>query len=155
MDTMRHPLLRILVALFIGVIAPLCCCTVQALAGNLCGGTHEVSVQSDSCCHGCSGDPTSSDEQQTPTDHDEHAPGKCPSCPSCQGTAVGAGVKFEARGLALEQQFHALATLALAVLWELPPLDARAAPSLPGWASAPPFLKANREALRWHCALLV
>ncbi|MBL0870618.1 MAG: hypothetical protein IBJ18_08590 [Phycisphaerales bacterium] len=152
---MRHPLLRILVALLIGVIAPLCCCQVMGLTGSVCGGRHEVATASESCCQGCSGDPVSSDEQQTPSDGNEHAPRKCPSCPSCQGTAVGTAVKFEARVQVLDQQLHALATIALAVLWELPTLDARAAPSLPGWASDPPFLKANREALRWHCALLV
>lgn len=152
---MRHPLLSILVALFIGVIAPLCCCQFAVLTGAACGEVHGVAAQPDSCCRGCSGDPTPRDEKQTPTDHDEHTPGECPSCPSCQGTAVGTGVKFEAKVSALDQQLHALATIALAVLWELPPLDARAAPSWPGWASNSPFLRANREALRWHCALLV
>ncbi|MGD9688403.1 MAG: hypothetical protein AB7K52_04455 [Phycisphaerales bacterium] len=152
---MRHPVLRILVALFIGVVSPLCCCQVMELTGSACGGTHEVTAKSESCCSGCSSDPAPIHDQQAPADDDEHSPGKCPSCPSCQGTSVGAGVKFESKTPVLNHQLHALATLALAVVWNPPLPAAQAVPSLPAWAFDPPYLKANREALRWHCALLV
>lgn len=152
---MRHPLLRILVALLIGVITPLCCCQAMAMAGSVCGGPHEAVAAPDSCCHGCSEDSAPADEQSTPTDDDAPAPGKCPSCPSCQGTSAGTGAKVEARLPAFEQQWDAISTLALAALWELPPRVLRIRPVPPGWTHAPPYLKANREALRWHCALLV
>lgn len=152
---MRHPLLRILVALFIGVITPLCCCVVQAVAENACGGQHSAAVELASCCNGCSTQPGSDQDQDDPTEEPPSSPEKCPSCPSCQGTSGGTGAKAEIRVPAIEQVLDALATIALAAFWNLPPLDAEAAPPLPGWASDPPFLKANREALRWHCALLV
>lgn len=156
---MRHPLLRILVAFVIGVWSPLCCCQAMALAGTACDGGHAAVSEPDSCCGGCLIDPTSDHEQQAPTeDQDDDqgsAPGECPSCPSCEGNPSGTGVNAEVKLPAFEQQWDALTTLAVAVLWNLPPLDAQAAPAPPGWANAPPFLKANREALRWHCALQV
>jgi len=152
---MRHPLLRILVALLIGVASPLCCCQAMAMAGGVCGERHEVAAKADSCCQGCSGDPSSDQEQDAPEQEDPHTPGKCPSCPSCQGTSAGTGVKAEARLPAFEPQWDALSTLALAALWELPPTALQFKTVLPGWSHDPPFLRANRDALRWHCALLV
>ena len=52
MDTMRHPFLRILVALLIGVITPLCCCRAALLVGSACDGKHLVAAEMDSCCGG-------------------------------------------------------------------------------------------------------
>jgi hypothetical protein len=152
---MRHPLLRILIALLIGVVTPVCCCQAMALAGSICDGRHSALTKSDSCCHECSGDPAPDQPQDAPTDDDPGVPGECPSCPSCQGTAGGTGAKAEANLPVFEKFWNALATIAVAVLWNLLPLEAVTAPAPPGWAADPPFLKANREALRWHCALLV
>jgi hypothetical protein len=159
MSIMRHPLLRILVALLIGVVTPLCCCQAALLVGSACDGKHLVAVEMDSCCGGCSTETAShraSDPQ--PDDSNEEpplSPDECPSCPSCQGTSGGTGVKAESRLPAFEQQWDALATFSLAVLWTIPTPDARVVPLSPGWALGPPHLKANRDALRWHCALVV
>jgi len=152
---MRHPLLRILVALLIGVATPVCCCQAMALAGGVCDGRFGAAAESASCCHQCPDSPLSDQEQEAPTDEVPPSPSDCPSCPSCQGTSGGTGVKAEANLPVFEKVWNALATIAVAVLWSLLPLDAQNTPAPPGWAADPPFLKANREALRWHCALLV
>lgn len=151
---MRHPLLRILVALLIGVVTPLCCCQAMALAGSICDGRHAETTSSASCCHECPGDPGPDQQQDSPTDDDSDTPGDCRSCPSCQGASGGAGAKAEVNLPAIEKVLDTLETIAVAVLWSLPPLESQDASAPPGWAAAPPFLKANREALRWHCALL-
>jgi hypothetical protein len=155
MDTMRHPLLRILVALLIGVVTPLCCCQAMALAGSICDGRHSAVSNGDSCCHECPRDPAPDQQQDAPTNDHSEPPGECPSCPSCQGTAGGTGAKAEASLPVFEELSNGLSTIALAVLWSLPPLEVHDAPAPPGWAADPPFVKANREALRWHCALLI
>ncbi len=151
---MRHPLLRILVALLIGVVTPLCCCQAMALAGSLCNGRQAAATELGSCCHECPLDPAS-DQRQTPTDDQPPLPGECPSCPSCQGTSGGTGAKSEASLPAFEQQWHASAMVAIAVVWNFSNPGPEATPSQPRWTADPPHLKANREALRWHCALLV
>lgn len=152
---MRHPLLRILVALLIGVVTPVCCCQAMAFAGSLCAGRNASVAKAGSCCHECPGDPTSDQQQNAPGNDHPGLPGECPSCPSCQGTSGGTGAKVEASLPVFEKVWNALATIAFALLWNLPPLEAQAAIAPPVWAGDPPFLKANREALRWHCALLV
>lgn len=164
MITVRHPLLRMLVALLIGVVTPLCCCQAVAVAGGACSGGHVAAVESDSGCGGCVGgaradkrsaeEPCPDQPRDDPQDRPSH-PGKCPSCPSCQGTSAGTGVNAEARLPAFEQQWNALATFALAVLWTIEAPETALAPRPPGWAKGPPHLKANRDAQRWHCALLV
>jgi hypothetical protein len=158
-SVMRHPLLRILVALLIGVVTPLCCCQAALLVGSACDGQHLVAAEIDSCCGGCSTEtasrPASDRPQDDPNEDQPPSPGECPSCPSCQGTTGGTGAKAESRLPAFEQQWDALATFALAVLWTFPTPDAKVLPISPGWALDPPHLKANREALRWHCALVV
>ncbi|MBX3392756.1 MAG: hypothetical protein KF787_08920 [Phycisphaeraceae bacterium] len=146
---MRHPLLRILVALLIGVWSPLCCCQAMALAGNVCEGTHQI--KTDSCCH----EESHPGEDETPANHGGSLPVDCPSCPSCQGTSGGAGLTAEAKLPTLEQKWNALATIALAVLFDLPQSDEVISLGRPPWWNDPPFVKANREALRWHCALIV
>lgn len=152
---MRHPLLRILVALLIGVITPLCCCQATAMVGSGCDGPHAVAIEPDSCCNGCDDDPASQQDRDAPTDNEQPAPGKCPSCPSCDGTSAGTAINVEARLPAFEHDWDVIATLALAVLWDLPSLETRVTASSPGWASDPPFLKSNREAQRWYCSLVV
>lgn len=173
MSIMRHPLLRILVALLIGVVTPLCCCQAAALAGGACSGGHVSTAVSDSCCGGCdsgagsderpaeqpcsdqSQDDQQDQSQDQPCQDQPSHPGKCPSCPSCQGTSSGTGVNAEARLPAFEQQWNALATFTLTVLWTIDAPETNLASRPPGWAKSPPHLKANRDAQRWHCALLV
>ena len=152
---MRHPLLRILVALLIGLVTPLCCCQAMAMAGGGCGDRHEVAPAPDACCHGCSQDSAPDRQRSKPTGDDSSAPGKCPSCPSCQGTSSGTGMKADVRLPAFEQQWNVLVASALASLGMIETPQCVLAPSPPVWALGPPHLKANREALRWHCALVV
>lgn len=152
---MRHPLLRILVALLIGVVTPLCCCQAMAMVGAVCDGRHERVATAKSCCHGCEGDSAPVDHQEPTPENGQSVPDECPSCPSCQGTSSGSGIKAEIKLPAFEQHWNALATMALAVLWNLPPLDSHKAPSLLDGAEEPLFLRANRDALRWHCALVM
>lgn len=152
---MRHPSLRILVAVLIGVIAPLCCCQASTFAGVLCDGRQEVTLAASTCCHECSDERDSLPQRDSSNNDQQSPPGKCPSCPSCQGVPAGAGVKSEAGRADLDQQLHALATLALAVVLDLPPLNTHVATAMPAWLADPPFVRANRATLRWHCALTV
>ena len=152
--TMRHPLLRILIALLIGVASPVCCCQVMALAGSACESGH-AAAEADSCCHECPFDPASDDLEEVRSDAPLPSSSDCPSCPSCRGASVGKAAKSEANFPVFEEFWDTLATLSLAVLWELPALEAKCATVRPGWGDDPAFLKSNREALRWHCTLLV
>lgn len=164
---MRHPMLRILVALLIGVWSPLCCCQASVLAGTACGTMHraEPVVQSlaqnaiSACCHRCDGTllpeeggSTSDGSGSVPTGD---PPGSCPSCPTCQGLSNSVGLQIDAKFPSLDQQWNALATLALAVLFRLAEPEDAIIARMPPWWGSPPHIKANREALRWHCALVV
>jgi len=162
---MRHPLLRILVALLVGMITPLCCCRATAMLGTECGGwdardarvARIQGIRIDSCCDR-PGNARSNQTQDAPADDQqpspEHAP-TCPACPSCNGTLTGTGINVENRSPVSEHEWDGIVTLALAMALECPPLQTQAVALLSGWVSDPPFLIANREALRWHCALLV
>ena len=152
---MRHPLLRILVALLIGIIMPLCCCQAASFVGGHCSGIVEAAQIVDSCCH------ESEDESSAPPDNDgteRNAPQPaetCPSCPSCQGSVAGNGAKSEATIPSFKSQWDALATFAFAIVWNSLLGEAQAPSVPPGWRSDPPFLRANRDAQRWYCALIV
>lgn len=154
---MRHPLLRILIALLIGLWSPVCCCQAMALAGSSCGDASVPEIQPDSCCQGCKSEPRSSEpgssHDELPADHERSHPGDCPSCPSCQGTAGGASLRADARLASSQPDGNAIATMTFAVTiaprW---PDEASITSSLSRWGR-PPFARANREAQRWHCAL--
>lgn len=152
---MRHPLLRILMALLIGVCTPMCCCRAMALAGSVCDGRFVTLTEAESCCQKCSRDHAPDQRPEAPAHDDSCPPGGCPSCPSCQGASSIAGVKAEASVAVFEEVLNTLATIDLSLLCVLAPLDFEPALKRPGWATDPPFLKANRDAQRWHCALLV
>jgi hypothetical protein len=154
MSIMRHPLLRILVALLIGVVTPLCCCQAMAIVGSGCGLGHAAASVSDACCGGCK-DGSESGEGDAPVEPSTPHPSDCPSCPSCQGTASGPGLKADATLPTIEQAWNAIATCALAVVLDLPEADDAAHHGRPSWWRDPPCIRANREALRWHCALIV
>lgn len=150
--SMRHPLLKVLAALFMGILAPLCCCQAMALAGSACGDATVREIRQDTCCQSCKGEPRSTDDGP-PTDHERSHPGDCPSCPSCQGTANGAGLRAEARLAAPQLDWNAIATIALAATIAPSWLhEASITGSLSSWGK-PPYARANREAQRWHCAL--
>lgn len=150
---MRQPLLRILVALIIGMWIPLCCCQAMALAGDACGSTPTPQAKADSCCQGFLA--AHSDQESIPDDDERSLPGDCTSCPSCQGTSAGAGLTLEAKPPTLEQKWNTAAATALLVLSDLPRPDAAISPGLPSCWDDRLFIKANREAQRWFCALIV
>ncbi len=64
-------------------------------------------------------------------------------------------MNVETRLPAFDQHWNALATIALVALWTVDATDANLVLRQPGWALSPPYLKANRDAQRWQCALLV
>ncbi len=156
---MRHPLLRILVALLIGVITPLCCCQAAAIAGGACDRSPAATQALDSCCGGCPADPASNrtpdKSEDEPGNDQQPNPSNCKSCPSCQGTSGGTGNIAEARLPVLKLEWNTLATLAIAISWATDAPEPKPARRPPGWADSAPYLKANRDAQRWHCALLV
>lgn len=173
---MRHPLLRILVALFVGVWSPLCCCQAALLAGTSCptDGSARTSHSNDEspaerplCCskEGCgqqrgveagrSADPESGPfDGHTPTDRPE-----CPSCPACRGDAAGSGLlnaepKPERHSESESPGFVNAVALATGLKFECT-LGAGG-----GWGvrlrdGALAHLHTNRDAQRWHCALVI
>lgn len=151
---MRHPLLRILFALLIGAWLPLCCCQATALARTACGGLHTPQVQANSCCQGCDEEPRHGEDYAT-GEHESSLPGDCVSCPASQGTSGGAGLTVEAKLPTLEQKWNATASIALAVLFDLRQPDEATGPGHPLWWDDVASIKANRDALRWHCALII
>src|SRR5688572_27424246 len=80
---MRHPLLRILLALVIGVVSPMCCCHAAAVAGAACGPIEAQAAETPahSCCSACRGDAEDEPEPASPTPDDQ----PCPDCNSCDG----------------------------------------------------------------------
>ncbi len=151
---MPHSLLRILVALLIGVWSPLCCCQAMMLAGSVCEISHSVAAVSDSCCHNCEDRPVSENEHPSSGLDGQH-PSDCKSCPSCQGLSSGAGLKIEAGLASVEEQWNAIATIARDVFFHVPRRDDAIVPGRPLWWGSPPYVKANRETLLWHCALTI
>lgn len=151
---MRNPLLRILAALVIGVWSPLCCCQVTALIGTACRSIAEAPVAKAGCCSKCH-----EESKQRDGDHSNDPKGsplsECPSCPSCQGTSSGAGLKAESTSPAIERACDTAAVIVAVVLHDQPRMGAMVRPILPSWWGDPPFVRANREALRWQCALIV
>jgi hypothetical protein len=153
----RHPLLRVLLALIFGLWSPMCCCRAMAMAGMPCGGAGETeSAAVDGCCDESSDrSPAGEEPGSCPGDS---APGHdgCPSCPSCQGApgvSAGAGIKIDAGLEAAVQEW----TPQPCVVWALLRREAgwlvSAGPARPPWRGVMPHVKANRDAQRWHCAL--
>lgn len=151
---MRHPLLRILVALLIGLWSPLCCCQAMTLAGSICDFVAAEQASSDSCCQNRESPPPGADDCSL--DQGEvPAPTECSSCPSCQGTSGGAGSNAESRLPSVSHEFNSVATLASCRVFGLSKPDEAVKPSGLSWWRTPLHLRANRDSLRWHCALVV
>lgn len=157
--SMRHPVLRILVAVLTGLLSPLCCCQAALLLGDGCTfadpqmGTQTVSA----CC--CEDDNSETEQSGSRIDGDSESPDlpgdDCKSCPSCQGVAAGTGLAHLSATPNTGLDVDSLATAALAALAD--ELDvARAFLTLsPALRRESPHLRSNRAALRWHCALIV
>lgn len=151
---MRHPLLRILLALLIGLVSPMCCCFAAVVAGMACSlavGEPENDREGRSCCGSCCDDEGAS--TPTPAESGEHDK-DCPSCTSCGGEAAAVNsapiIKFEPS--AVTELTAILAAIAPQCDLGVPISrdvagtmhDARGAAAHTG-----------RDAQRWHCARIL
>lgn len=152
---MHQPILRIIVALLIGVWSPLCCCQAMAFIGGACDGRPSPTASVESCCADCSDVPARSTNENSPLGDRESHPPDCPSCPSCQALSGEAVLQVEAKSPTLDNEWTAIATIALLGQIDPPHADEPMDLRHPSWWHGPPFLRANREALRWHCALIL
>lgn len=162
---MRHPTFRILIALLMAACAPLCCCqasswlgfvrgTAAAAAPTLAFSSAEDGSDGDKapCCELCikrsSQKRSQHENEQTPCESG------CKVCPSCQGVAGGSGLD----GHVKVPQFNAGEILPPPFLWAV--LCCVIEPhgvliSGPARDGQPACARANRELLRWQCALIV
>lgn len=165
-----HPLLRILAAFLIGLWSPLCCCQSEVLLGSHCpsqdaaiNAPPSASPKTKSCCG--SGDscgkqdrsraPAQSQEPSTDplSPATEDSPTSCNSCPSCLTTAREG---FARQSVETESASWISFSVPPATLWEPPSLhQLRHSDCKPSWPVEFHHLRANRSALRWHCALIV
>jgi hypothetical protein len=124
---MRHPILRILAAIIIGLWSPMCCCQAADLLGSPCVPAPE------SCCSGC---------------HDSDQPEPAAPCDDCHGTFMQAGIvpapDHIPQPTALTPVFFDTA-----LFLSIPDAIAARHPA----ATPPP--PAGRDLLRRHCALIV
>lgn len=157
---MRHPTFRILIALLMVACAPLCCCQANSWLGfvrgtaqsNLTPVADAADADDASCCELCikrrNEKVRHHDDQQSPCESG------CKVCPSCQGVAGGSGLD----GYVKVPQFDAAEILPPPFMWSvlcglLEPTDTLLVPPHDG--SACVHLRANRDLLRWQCALIV
>lgn len=151
---MRHPLLRILVAVLLAAWSPLCCCQAAAWAGSACGGPDRVEIISDACCdvdHGAAAARTPMvlmDQHRLP----DGEPGGCSTCGTCQD-APALGVESKLPSLEREWNADGVPAACATPAWTM--AERAVAPVLPAMADGPPHVRANRAAQRWHCALMV
>jgi hypothetical protein len=156
---MRHPTFRILIALLMVACAPLCCCQASSWLGLVRGDSTAqppIAAQSDAdeapCCKLCIArtppKPKHHDNGQTPCESG------CKVCPSCQGVAGGSGLA----GHVKVPHFDATEVLPPPCMWVvvcrlIEPTDMLLIPPQDSGTSV--HLRANRELLRWQCALIV
>lgn len=136
---MRHPILRILIAILIGFWSPMCCCQASELLGAPCAPSQQS--HEESCCSGCG------DTPEEPTEpHDSGQP-----CTECHWSFAQAGVVLNSEhggtlstdAVTTIATFGTICTLLIA--------DA----GQPRHPDHHPPRPAGRSLLRWHCALIV
>lgn len=64
-------------------------------------------------------------------------------------------MKAETRLPAVANEPDAAASLVLAALLDVAHPNAAVGAERRSWSSDPPFVRANRDLLRWHCALTI
>ncbi len=161
---MLESMFKLLLALLVGIVSPLCCCEATALAGTSCAvvGVATSDTRSDeaSCCGGCrdrASDAAALAPHQVASKaapRDPTHPGTCPTCPKCKGVqsiALDHGPKLPA----LDNTWTTLATITIAAILDSSHSMNSIGSRPPSWRADPPSVKANRDALRWHCALIV
>jgi len=154
---MRHPLMRILVALLVGVWAPICCCRATTFLNTSCRETvAHATVSEESCCsRGC----RTSTPEATP-DHDplhdgRLPPGGCKTCPSCVGSSGASGVLTGKDGPSKATAMNEVPAMLPAPIVVVRRGMPVAPPNTRNWSGDQGCQRANRSALRWHCALNV
>lgn len=158
---MVHPVIRILVALLMAVWMPLCCCQAALLVGVACNveqpldvATAQPDSSGDECCHRCQvAEPT--DLQNSPDSTPPSSTTPCKSCDLCK-RAIGSGLDSTTKLTRAEQADATVPTITfVSALPDTFVQHAASSSSLDPRYSAPPHVRANRSALRWHCALMV
>jgi hypothetical protein len=149
---MRHPLLRILAALLIGVWSPLCCCQASAWMGRSCSDRGHARAWGDESCGCCTDEAPSDDEPDCRFPEDGTRPG-CPACPACQGSVGASGLIPSSKAQQYHMGIEAIPMPAHRSSATSLPWDDKLSILTPGHSSA--HIRANRAALRWHCALNV
>lgn len=163
---MRHPLLRILVALIVGLWSPMCCCQAAMFIGGACPScprpeTPAPEPEPECCC--CKHAPTpapgsSCGDSPTQADSSPHQPDSkhpCNSCPACKGSAAttasaSAAISFHLPAL----QFDLFATLLLAN-FDCPVFSPQLDRPTAQWSPRGCIPRESRDVLRRHCALIV
>ena len=149
---MRHPLLRIVLALLVGLMSPMCCCYAAAVAEAACSSLAGVKhAERRSCCNSCSEDDAAPDS--APAETGKHDNGR-PDCASCGGAAVAVNsvpvVTFKASAVTD-------LTPILAAIAPLSDLGDPMSRGILGPFHAPrrAAAHAGRDAQRWHCARIL
>lgn len=157
---MRLPAIRVLIAVLLGLWSSLCCCQARAIIGQSCGGgqatqfTQAAPGSPRSCCHSHDEQRDRGGDNHDPDGGDGDSQRKSPVCPSCQSPQGTAGPKLESGPQDWERARVAVVTFVLADILPAPE-HAPLVLSTPGRDSTPAAPRANRDALRWHCALIV
>jgi hypothetical protein len=161
-------LLRILMAIVVGLGSPLCCCQAAMITGAVTGTAGQCPMGEEratpssarsSCCDHCrdepaagqppSGDSDSSDHQSSPCDRTP-----CNDCPGCQGVLGLA--RLDDGGAALKSLALAMTVLFIAPPVVLAPvvytLENESPPQPPDHLDCD---AGGRVLLRWHCALVI
>ena len=147
---------RILVALLMAVWMPLCCCQSAMLFGASCQMDLQIEESTGSVSSCCSGKVDVA-EDSTCEDLDPNCHG-LKSCKCCRiaKRAIGSGLDAASSNPRFEQTEVSLPIAHLASAIPDLGLATTLSESLPFHDyAAPPALRANRAALRWHCALIV
>lgn len=172
---MRHPLLRILIALLVGMASPLCCCQAALFTGDTCGPSPVVVVFTPEaaptpaapsrCCSSAkchdeqppATSPTNSDTDNHNSPAHTHNPSQpCDTCPTCYSTIKQASIdNLSSSTLNAFAKQYLCSDAAFPTLVELLRLELHAKQPQAYSQSDDAHIRPNRAALRWHCALIV
>lgn len=160
---MSHPFLRILAAVFLAFVSPLCCCQAMAVVGfgHECADAVTEEVQEQACAGGCCGkvaaSQTVADEPAIvdPRDDRSSRPGDpCPECPVCQTAASNTGSGLVPEVKVADADW--VAVVFVAAIWGDWMPVVRPVGSIPERGERETVcVMSGRNVLRWQCALMV
>ncbi len=149
---MVHSTIRILAALLLAVWMPLCCCQTAMLFGSACEAEIELEERGDDgngCC-------SRSHVEEESCDEIPAHPAKPCKCFELGKRAVESERESASKTVRFEQNEVLIPIAVLASMQSEFSVSASLFESLSTRDfAAPPFIKANRALLRWHCALIV